>query len=61
MVASVEDPDYGTTTQVGVPFHFSATPGGIRGPRPRAGEHNAEILGALGYTEAQVAAISGEG
>jgi crotonobetainyl-CoA:carnitine CoA-transferase CaiB-like acyl-CoA transferase len=53
MVATVEDPDLGTTTQVGVPIHLMGTPGTIRGPRPRPGQHNEEILGALGYSAAE--------
>ena len=37
---NVEDPDLGTTTQIGVPIHLLGTPGAIQGPRPRVGEHN---------------------
>jgi crotonobetainyl-CoA:carnitine CoA-transferase CaiB-like acyl-CoA transferase len=59
MVAIVEDPELGTTTQVGVPFHFASTPGAIRGPRPRAGEHNAEIWGALGFSASEISLIAG--
>jgi crotonobetainyl-CoA:carnitine CoA-transferase CaiB-like acyl-CoA transferase len=59
MIATVDDPDYGHTTQVGVPIHLASTPGAIRGPRPAVGQHNDEILGALGYSSDQIAAISG--
>ena len=50
MVATVDDPALGTTTQVGVPIHLKGTPGAIKGPRPEPGQHNEEIFGALGYT-----------
>ena len=50
MVATIEDPELGTTTQVGMPIHLMGTPGAIRGPRPSPGQHNEEILGELGYS-----------
>jgi crotonobetainyl-CoA:carnitine CoA-transferase CaiB-like acyl-CoA transferase len=59
MVATVQDPEYGTTTQVGVPLHLSATPGAIQGPRPAAGRHTAEVFGELGYGPEEIAAITG--
>jgi crotonobetainyl-CoA:carnitine CoA-transferase CaiB-like acyl-CoA transferase len=59
MVATIEDPALGTTTQVGVPIHLLGTPGGIVGPRPAPGQHNAEILGDLGYSDAEIARITG--
>jgi len=59
MVAAVDDPELGPTLQIGVPIHLLGTPGGIRGPRPRAGQHNAEIFGELGYTADEIAAFTG--
>jgi crotonobetainyl-CoA:carnitine CoA-transferase CaiB-like acyl-CoA transferase len=59
MVATVEDPELGRTTQIGTPIHLMGTPGGIRGPRPRLGDDNAEVFGALGYSEAEIAILSG--
>jgi crotonobetainyl-CoA:carnitine CoA-transferase CaiB-like acyl-CoA transferase len=58
MVTTVEDPEYGTTTQVGVPIHLASTPGAIRGPRPAPGQHNEEIFGALGYDTSAIAEFS---
>lgn len=58
MVATVDDPDLGPTTQVGVPIHLLGTPGAITGPQPRAGEHNAQIWGDLGYDAAAIAAFT---
>lgn len=33
MVVELQDPEIGTVTQMGVPIHFSETPGRIQGPR----------------------------
>ncbi|HZR15573.1 MAG TPA: CoA transferase [Acidimicrobiia bacterium] len=59
MVVEVDDPDLGRTTQIGVPIHLFGTPGEIRGPQPRAGEHNDEIWGDLGYSRDDIATITG--
>jgi crotonobetainyl-CoA:carnitine CoA-transferase CaiB-like acyl-CoA transferase len=59
MIATVDDPVLGKTTQVGVPIHLARTPGAISGPRPEAGRHNAEIFGELGYTAQDIARIIG--
>jgi crotonobetainyl-CoA:carnitine CoA-transferase CaiB-like acyl-CoA transferase len=40
--------DYGTLTYPGVPTWFGASPGKVRGPAPRLGEHNAELKAELG-------------
>ena len=58
MVVTVEDPDLGPTTQIGVPIHLLGTPGAITGPQPRVGEHNDEVWGSLGYTAAAVTGVS---
>jgi crotonobetainyl-CoA:carnitine CoA-transferase CaiB-like acyl-CoA transferase len=61
MVATVVDPDLGPTTQMGVPIHMLGTPGTIQGPQPRPGEHNAEILGELGYSPSDVDRLAAAG
>jgi crotonobetainyl-CoA:carnitine CoA-transferase CaiB-like acyl-CoA transferase len=61
MVVTVDDPVLGRTTQVGVPIHLQGTPGGIRGPRPVLGADTDAVFGELGYSEAEIAAISGAG
>lgn len=43
MVATVEDPELGTTTQMGVPIHLLGTPGAITSGRPRLDEHGAAL------------------
>ena len=52
-------PSWARTTQIGVPINLHGTPGAIQGPQPLPGAHNHEILGALGYTEHEIAAIAG--
>ena len=58
MVATVEDPDLGPTTQIGVPIHLLGTPGAITSGQPRVGEHNQEIWGGLGFDADAIAAIT---
>lgn len=53
-----EHPSEGPALATSVPTHFSRTPGGLRRPPPRLGEHNAEVLGALGYSDREIAEIT---
>ena len=41
----------------GVPVKMSRTPGSVRTPPPRYGEHNRELLAELGYSEERIAAL----
>lgn len=59
MVATVNDPEVGATTQVGVPIHLLSTPGAITGPQPPVGAHDAEIWGELGCDGGEIALITG--
>lgn len=53
-VTEVEYPKHGKKLKVhGSPWHFSETPAKI-GIAPELGEHNAEILTRLGYSENQI-------
>jgi crotonobetainyl-CoA:carnitine CoA-transferase CaiB-like acyl-CoA transferase len=54
MVATVEDAELGSTTQVGVPAVLHRTPGAVQGGQPRAGAHSREVLADAGYEPAAI-------
>lgn len=60
MVEVVEEPDGRPRTCLGVPVKLSATPGSIRTRPARFGEHTAAVLGELGYSREQIAALAAE-
>jgi crotonobetainyl-CoA:carnitine CoA-transferase CaiB-like acyl-CoA transferase len=51
----------GPTELVGQPIIMSRTPSHIASPPPLAGQHNAEILAEVGYSEAEIAAMKASG
>ena len=56
-VAEMDYPEHGKRLKVhGSPWQFSETPARI-GVAPKLGEHNEEVLGRLGYSPADVAAL----
>ncbi len=42
---------------IGIPIQFSAEPGRVNPALPRLGEHNAELLRALGFDDGAIAAL----
>lgn len=57
MVMHLTHPVVGGMRTLGVPLHFSQTPGRMQRPAPALGEHTEEILHGLGYTPAQCAEL----
>src|SRR6266852_5503136 len=61
LVATVEQPGYGTARMLDFPVRASATPGTIRRPAPRLGEHTAEVLGELGLPKGEIERLAAAG
>ena len=58
LLVEVDDRRGGARAVVRSPARFERSPAGIRGPAPRRGEHNAEVLrSVLGYDEARIRAL----
>ncbi len=56
-----DHPTEGRMVTMAIPVQYARTPGSIRRPPPVLGEHTREVLEAVGYGAAEIAAIGGEG
>jgi crotonobetainyl-CoA:carnitine CoA-transferase CaiB-like acyl-CoA transferase len=62
MIAHVDHPTAGTIGQLGVPIKLSSTPGSVRTPPPRLGEHTEKILrDDLGLNDGDIRRLKEEG
>ncbi|MEI8144822.1 MAG: CoA transferase [Alphaproteobacteria bacterium] len=57
MIVEVETPDLGRLTMQGIVPKLSKTPGAIRWPGARLGEHTDAVLAQAGYSSAEIAAF----
>ena len=58
---TLEHPTAGQVSVTGFPWSYSETPVEIRLPPPLLGQHNDEVLGALGYGDADIAELRASG
>jgi formyl-CoA transferase len=61
MFLSAKLPDGKTFKMPGIVPKLSETPGSVDSVGPELGEHNAQVLTALGYSSEQIAALRRDG
>jgi crotonobetainyl-CoA:carnitine CoA-transferase CaiB-like acyl-CoA transferase len=61
IMVELPDDDMGTVPMHNIVPRLSATPGTFRHAAPRLGQHNAEVLGALGLSGDELAALAARG
>ena len=61
MVVNLTHPEYGPFKALGIPIKLSETPGSVEKAPPKFGEHNTEVLRAVGYSDAEIDGFEKEG
>jgi crotonobetainyl-CoA:carnitine CoA-transferase CaiB-like acyl-CoA transferase len=62
MLVNIDNPLVGSMKMIGCPLKLSKTPGTIKWPTVRLGEHNREVLcGLLGYSEERIGELEEKG
>ncbi|MDX9724667.1 MAG: CaiB/BaiF CoA-transferase family protein [Myxococcota bacterium] len=61
VLQKVEVPGIGEIEVFGLTAQFDKTDSSVQTPPPSLGQHNQEILGALGYSEAELAELKAQG
>ena len=61
MVVEIDHPAAGLIRNIGIPIKFSETPGTVRRPPPRLGEHTQEVLLEFEYTVDEIETLEHRG
>ncbi|MGH3358200.1 MAG: CaiB/BaiF CoA transferase family protein [Nocardioidaceae bacterium] len=61
MLVEMEHPHAGTVRVLDSPIRMSGTPNRMRHPAPMLGQHNADVLRELGYSDEQIASTLDDG
>jgi crotonobetainyl-CoA:carnitine CoA-transferase CaiB-like acyl-CoA transferase len=61
IIVDLPDADMGTVPMHNIVPKMSGTPGGFKRKAPDLGEHNAEILGALGFSDEEIDNLTARG
>jgi len=61
LVVYSEDPELGRVPHIRIPIRMSETAVAVRAVAPKLGEHNADVLSSLGYSDAEIRDFAREG
>ena len=61
MLVELDHPSAGRITVPGLPVKCSGTPGSIRRPPPRLGEHTEEVLSEVGISAGEILRLRSQG